>query len=97
METLLYPTLARRQLFWGVPRTYGFVVMAGFVVSMLLSAFFIGGLGIFVGIAVGAVLWGLGILITKYDEDFLAVYFVKWFKLGTTIAPGRFSGNKYCA
>lgn len=91
MDSVIYPTLARRQLFYGVPRDYAVIVVIAIVLCNLLAR------NIFVGVGAGAVLWGLGAWASKHDTEFVTVFIVKILKIKRTKGPGRYSGNRYYA
>lgn len=103
METILYPTLARRKLMYGMPRDY---FMLALVVTWLVTmvAFVVcvvGGwrptVSLFVGLVTFLVLWPLGVLWAKKDPEFVTIYWTYWTQLGRTHSYGRHEGNRYHA
>jgi type IV secretory pathway VirB3-like protein len=91
MKSVIYPTLAKRQLFYGIPKDYAAVVVAVLVVCNLLFG------NLFIALGIGALLWGLGAWAAKHDPEFVTVLWVKAFKIKRTKGPGRYKGNRYYA
>ncbi len=91
MDTTVYQTLSRPQLFWGIPKDYAVILMIVTVLVWNLS------FNVFIGLGTALVLWLLGAWAAKHDPGFITVYWVKWLVLKKTRGPGRYTGNLYRA
>src|SRR5690606_30314917 len=104
-RSIVYEPLTRAKTIHGIPREYLVMVGVASPASMYLTNI-IGGLftdkvpgflPLLMMFVSFAVLILIGMIAKRWDEDFAAVWLTKFWKLGRTRSPNRYTGNRYHA
>lgn len=91
----VYPTLAKPAMAWGVPRDYAIICLFAGVVCWFGGNIFFANKGIFIAAVVLPLVWGVGLILSKFDPEFSTVIYYKRLKLKQPERTKEFKGNRY--